>query len=199
MRSYADSLGLDYSHFRGQRRWTSEDLQAAIVRATTWIEVTELLGLGATAGPTLKGHALRLGIDASHLSPVRSAASTVGPFPRLSNLNRAGSTLAAGWFELCGWSVSWPLEPCRYDLVVDSGVKVRRVQVKTTTTRDGGSWKVYLSSAQRERRAYSPDEIDDFFVIDGDLNYYLIPLEAVGGLLAVHLSSYGQFRLPQAP
>jgi hypothetical protein len=82
---------------------------------------------------------------------------------------------------------------------VDSESGVRRVQVKTTTTRVGGSWKVYLSSVQRDRRPYSPDEVDDFFVIDGDLNYYLIPLKAVGGLLAIHLSSYEEHRLRRAP
>jgi hypothetical protein len=72
---------------------------------------------------------------------------------------------------------------------------VRRVQVKTTRTRAGGTWKVYLSTSHGERRTYDPHEIDDFFIIDGDLNYYLIPIEAVGGLHAIHLRSYGRYRV----
>ena len=35
----------------------------------------------------------------------------------------------------------------------------------------------------------------DFFIIDGDLTYYLIPVAAVGGLQAVHLSAYAQHRV----
>jgi hypothetical protein len=33
----------------------------------------------------------------------------------------------------------------------------------------------------------SRDEIDDFFIIDGELMCYLIPVAVVGGLHAIHL------------
>ncbi|PUB24850.1 hypothetical protein C8K30_108106 [Promicromonospora sp. AC04] len=95
---------------------------------------------------------------------------------------------------LCGNDVSWPLEPSRYDLLVSTVTGIRRVQVKTTRTRAGDSWKVYLSTTRGERRTYDPDEIDDFFIIDGDLNYYLIPVAVVGGLHAIHLNAYGRYR-----
>ncbi|GAB93075.1 hypothetical protein GORHZ_205_00170 [Gordonia rhizosphera NBRC 16068] len=107
--------------------------------------------------------------------------------------------LAAAWFALSGHDVSWPLEPSRYDLLVSTSDGIRRVQVKTTTVRVGHTWKVYLSTAHRERKTYDPDEIDDFFVIAGDLAYYLIPVSAVGGLHAIHLSAYDRFRLVQSP
>lgn len=74
---------------------------------------------------------------------------------------------------------------------------VRRVQVKTTTARAGHPWKVYLSTSRGRRRTYSPDEIDDFFIVDGDLTNYLIPVCVVGGLHAIHLSAYEQYRLPR--
>ncbi|WP_407320828.1 group I intron-associated PD-(D/E)XK endonuclease [Isoptericola halotolerans] len=110
-------------------------------------------------------------------------------------LGRAGSLLAAAWYTLCGRDVSWPLEPSRYDLLVGTAAEVRRVQVKTTTVRVGDAWKVNLSTSRRERRTYDPDEIDDFFIVDGNLDYYVIPVAAVGGLHLIHLSAYSRFRL----
>lgn len=94
-----------------------------------------------------------------------------------------------------GGQVSWPLEPCRYDLLVVLESSVLRVQVKTTTAREGPSWKVYLSKSGHGRRTYAPDEVDEFFIIDGELTYYRIPLAAVGGLHAIHLRAYQSYRL----
>ncbi|MBD8061327.1 hypothetical protein H9624_03195 [Actinomycetaceae bacterium Sa1BUA1] len=68
--------------------------------------------------------------------------------------------------------------------------------MKTTTVRTQGSWKVYLSSTGKQRRTYKPDESDDFFVIDGGVSIYLIPYAAVGGLQAIHLKAYEEYRLP---
>ena len=113
----------------------------------------------------------------------------------LANLPRAGSLLAASWFALCGHDVSWPLEPCRYDLLVHLDVGLRRIQVKTTRVRSRGSWTVWLSSTRKGRTPYDPDDIDYFFVVDGDLSYYLIPARVVGGLHAVRLASYSQYQV----
>ncbi len=104
--------------------------------------------------------------------------------------------LAAAWFALCGYDVSWPLEPCRYDLLV-VGDKPMRIQVKTGTVRANNSWVAWLSSTGTVRRIYDPDEIDFFFVIDGSLEYYLIPVAVVGGFHVIHLSAYVQYRLPR--
>jgi hypothetical protein len=100
---------------------------------------------------------------------------------------------------MCGFDVSWPLEPARYDLVAMGNGQVLRVQVKTTRVRESGSWVVTLSNSRGVRVVYDPDEIDHFFVIDGDLNYYLLPLPVVGGLHAVTLSGYEAFRVSRDP
>ena len=157
------------------------------------------LGVETDAGTTLiKGHAARIGADTTHL-PVTSRASDASELaPTLDHLDRAGPALAAAWFLLCGIDVSWPLEPSRYDLLVCTVAGIRRVQVKTTRTRAGDSWKAYLSTTRGERRTYDPDEIDDFFIIDGDLNYYLIPVTVVGGLHAIHLNAYERYRQTSA-
>lgn len=149
---------------------------------------------------TIRGHATRLGLDTSHLARLRPSPTAPKELrPLRSNLGRGGSLIAAGWFELCGHSVAWPMEPCAYDLLVWMGERAERVQVKTTTVRSGSSWAVWLSRAGKRRRPYDPDEIDQFFVIDGDLEYYLIPVAVVGGLMRIQLAAYQEFRLSRLP
>lgn len=154
----------------------------------------------ARAGPAsstaiLRGHALRLGLDTRHLGQKKAAEVAVGDLPDRANLPRAGTLLAAAWFELTGGEVSWPLEPCRYDLLVVRQRQVERVQVKTTTHGKAGSWYASLRCTTTGRGPYNPDDIDSFFIVDGDLCCYLIPIKSVAGRAAVQLSAYQAFRL----
>ncbi|GAB4004291.1 hypothetical protein GCM10028772_10080 [Nocardioides ultimimeridianus] len=105
--------------------------------------------------------------------------------------------MAAAWFTLCGADVSWPLEPCAFDLVVIDSGTVRRVQVKSSTVRSGSTWVARITQSGRGAVPYDIDEVDCFFVVDGDLNFYLIPSAEVGGLTTIHLSAYEGFRLDQ--
>lgn len=199
-RAHADRLGLDYSHFTGQRRWTDADLAEAVGSALSWTDVATRLGLtGGSSHITLKGHALRLGIPTEHLGGGSRARPVSGSTPplhaSLAHLPRAGSLLAASWFTLCGHEVSWPVEPAVYDLVVRMDGGFQRVQVKTTSVRAGDAWVVRLTRSGKWPNPYDPDEIDFFFVIDGDLTYYLIPIGLVGGLSGIHLTVYSDFRL----
>jgi hypothetical protein len=132
VRTHADRLKLDYTHFTGQRRWTDRELADAIGSSTTWAQVTEALGLvGGSSTTTIRGHAMRLGIDTEHLSPMRKSPAPEDEMrPQLAYLPRAGSLMAAAWFELCGHRVSWPLEPCRYDLLVWMDTSARRYRSK---------------------------------------------------------------------
>ena len=108
-----------------------------------------------------RGHAVRLGLDTAHLAAPRKPQPPIGFMrPEQANLARAGSLMAAAWLEL------WPLEPCCYDLLVWIGKPAERIQVKTTTVKQGTSWTVWISNTGKERTTYDPDEIDHFFVID---------------------------------
>lgn len=73
---------------------------------------------------------------------------------------------------------------------------LRRVHVKTTTSAGKNNWQVSV-----ERRPYSirkdtplvpndPDVIDYFFIIDGDLNMYLIPSLVIAGRVAILSRTY---------
>ncbi len=200
VRGHADRIGIDHGHIGGNRQWREGDLRTAVAKSRTWRDVAEHLALrDARSVAIAKGQAVRLGLDVSHIASHAPTRNELRTSPHLTHLNRAGSLLAAAWFAFCGQNVSWPLEPCRYDLLVDADEGVRRIQVKTTTTRAGYTWKVYLSTTGRERRTYDPNEIDEFFVIDGDLDYYLIPIDVVAGLQAIHVGAYKKYRLAQEP
>jgi len=199
VRSHADKLGADASHFVGQRLWAGDGFRAAVATSETWDEVaTKLIVEEPPDTGVIRGHARRMSLDTAHLdSEIEDPAAGSVPMPDLANLSRAGPLLAATWYTLCGHNVSWPLEPSRYDLLVVDRQQGKpcKVQVKTTTVRAGGSWKVYLSTSGRRRQVYCPGEIDEFFVIDGDLTCYVIPIAAVGGLFAVHLGAYDLYRV----
>ncbi len=193
----ADELGLDCTHFTGQRRWSEDDLTAAVAGSRTWQQVAVALGLSGNSSATaLKAHATRLGIDFSHFDRRASAESPRMQFDS-DRLPRAGGMIAATWLTLCGYDVSWPLEPCRYDLLALKDDQVLRIQVKTTRSWSQGSWRVTLSTGGRQRSSYDPDDIDYFFIVDADFDHYLIPVAVVAGLSAIHLSAYEHFRLPQ--
>jgi hypothetical protein len=160
-RRFADELGFDYSHFTGQRRWTDAALRDAVAHSHSWTEVIFTLRIkGGSSHAAVRGHARRLGLDTSHFrkSPPRPCFEW-DLVPDTQHLSRAGALLAAGWFALSGCDVSWPLEPCRYDLVVSVEGRLQRIQVTTTNYRLRGAWMVRLSPGDKSQ-VYDPDDID---------------------------------------
>ena len=192
-RSLADQLELDTTHLRGNRTWTDVALRDAISTSADWAEVLDRLGLAAGSRERIRAHAKRTGVPVDHLDPAPGISTER---PGIEHLPRAAPLLAAAWFTICGSQVSWPLEPCRYDLLVDGRDGCQRVQVKTSTRRDGRSWIVWLSTTSPRRRAYAAEDVDSFFIVDGDLVGYLIPQSVVEGRQAICLSAYERFRLP---
>jgi hypothetical protein len=199
-RRHADRLGISYAHFTGQRRWSDEALAGAVRESRSWSAVARALGLdGGSSIAALKGHAVRLGLDYSHFQAAPRRAPADDLSPNGGRLFRAGALLAAAWFEASGATVAWPLEPARYDLLAHLPAGPRRVQVKTTLNRAGSTFHVVLSTSSHSgsgRRVYDPDEIDEFFIIDGDLNFYRIPIAVVGGRKTARLSAYEAYRVP---
>jgi hypothetical protein len=202
-------LGLDSSHFRGKRRWSDAQLRQAVAASRSWGDVLTALGLSATDGstqPHVKSHTIRLGLDTSHLNRVShrgqhpaAALSDLSGVPAdLKYLRVAGPTIAAAWFALRGYAVSFPFEPTAYDLVVDAPGGIATVQVKTTNfTRDG--WTVTVGhhpdthAKKGHLLAYDPDVIDLFFIVDGDMTMYLIPSRALAGRVRVLLRTYKKY------
>src|SRR5690348_14317388 len=64
-------LNLDWSHFRGKRRWSGAQLRQAVIECRSWEEVLTRLGLSSKGGdgqPRIKSRTVRLGLDTSHLN-----------------------------------------------------------------------------------------------------------------------------------
>jgi hypothetical protein len=196
-------LGLDTSHFTGQRIWSDAALKRAAAQAYSWNELLGSIGIKSRSGDErtrVKAHALRLGLDLSHLSDrSQDTRSQLVPEPTLRNLRQAATSLAACWFSLCGFVAAIPIEPAVYDLLVSTPQGIKRVQVKTTTYKGKTGWQVGVgrrpySIGNREPLVpYDPELIDWFFIVDGDLNIYLIPSQVIGGRVGILLRTYKKY------
>lgn len=196
-------LGLDTTHFTGQRTWSDAALKRAVPQAQSWSELLADLGIGARFGDDrtrIKAHAVRLGLDLSHLDarslePANSRAAE----PDLRNLREAAASIAAAWFSLRGYNSAIPIEPTVYDLLVSMPDGIKRVQVKTTTCNSKAGWSVAVSRRPysvgnlEKRVPYDPELIDLFFIVDGDLNMYLIPSLVIAGRVSILLRTYKKY------
>lgn len=204
----ASELGIDTSHFTSQRRWSDDKLREAVNAANSWAEVLSGLSLSDNAGARtrVRGHAIRLGMDISHLE-TRAVICEIELAQLVSDLAlpRAAKQFASAWFSIRGVPVAKPEHPAAYDLLVTFKGREQRVQVKTTTFRARhGTWVVnigrrpYLLDKSASREPYDPDELDFFFIIDGDLTVYVIPSRIVAGMTAINVGAYQQFRVGDA-
>jgi hypothetical protein len=203
VRRHAARLGLDTSHFTGQRTWSDDVLRQAISRASSWTELFAAIGLKSYSTDDrirLKAHARRLGLNLNHLEDQRRKASCPPRWtPTLRNLRDAATTLAASWFTLCGFATAIPLEPTVYDLLVSMPDGIKRVQVKTTTYKAKSGWLIqvgrrpYSIGNNARLVPYDPELIDLFFIMDGDLAMYLIPSQVIAGRVQILLPSYADY------
>jgi hypothetical protein len=206
LRRACDELGIDHSHFR-YHVFTDDQLVAVLSTAVSWREALARLGYAEDSGSaraTVRKHANRLGLPAPEFVVAPQADHREALFPDPRHLRTAGPAIVAASCLLAGYRVSWPLEPASYDLLVDTGCRLLRAQVKTCTRRAGGSWvcsvtrSEYADASGGKRRAwYSPEEIDVFAIVDGDGEVYWIPLQDVIGQANLSLRRYGAYRVPR--
>ena len=197
------ALGLDTSHFTGQRIWSDAALKRAVAYAYSWDELLAAIGCKSRSGDErirVKAHAVRLGLDLSHLTDQPDETNDQAALqPALRNLRLAATSLAASWFALHGCAVAIPMEPTVYDLLASTPDGIKRVQVKTTTYNGKTGWQVAIgrrrySSGNKERQIpYDPELIDWFFIVDGDLAMYLIPSRVIAGRVAILLRAYTRY------
>jgi hypothetical protein len=190
LQKHATRLELDTSHFTGGRRWTQQQLIRASRAASTWQELVDLLGVTTESGMRtfIKGHAARIGLDLSHLSRPRpkinhQESSLTGLAYQPEHLRRVAPHIAMTWFMARGCTPSLPTEPEPYDLIVNTPAGLQRVQVKSTTCKSNGHWQVGVGHGSGGPRPqdrvmpYDHEEIELFFIVDGDFNMYLTPMQ----------------------
>lgn len=108
---------------------------------------------------------------------------------------------AIGHFTAIGWTVSIPLTDSQdYDMIVDNGVQLLRVQVKTTTFRaPSGNYMVSLTVKGGNRsyntiKKFDRTKVDAIFIVTADNVKYLIPTENVGNTITLY-AAYDQYKL----
>jgi hypothetical protein len=81
----------------------------------------------------------------------------------------------------------------RYDLIVDVGRRLLRVQVKSTAARHHRGFAVRSSWRTSMRQmAYTEAQVDFMAVtLTGTGIWYVIPVKALGGRLTIHLYPFG--------
>ena len=158
-------------------------------RSRAWGQVAVALGLaGGSSSTALKGHALRLGIDAEPLqpSPKRSGrgspemASTSRHLPRAGGLHRRGLAHPVRLRGLLA-ARTLPLRPARCR--GRPGSCASRSRRLGATPRE--SWRVSLSHRRSSsRQPTTPTTSTTSSSWTADFDYYLIPVAVVGGLRA---------------
>lgn len=105
-----------------------------------------------------------------------------------------GLTDAIEWFGHRGWPISVPLIDSQpYDLVVDDGVRLHRVQVKTTTYRSTyGVFVVSLATrggnqSFHSSRDFDPAGCDLVYVLTDARDRYLIPSSSIRARTTLNL------------
>ena len=85
-----------------------------------------------------------------------------------------------------GWTVSKPLfDNARYDFIADTGKKLLRIQIKTSTWNDDHSAFMFNGYSQHstgngnKKMIYTAEEID-YFMTEKDGIFYLYPVEENG-------------------
>ena len=115
-----------------------------------------------------------------------------------------GLTDAIAWFGANGYGVLLPLIDAQpYDLVVESGDGLQRVQVKTTTVRSPhGVFVVSLTTSGgnqsfHTRKPFDPTESELLYVLTDERVRYLIPTATIRSRTALNLGArVAHFRLP---
>jgi hypothetical protein len=210
VKRHAARLELDTSHFTGQRRWSDQRLREAVAVASSWADVLTALGVmdNGAERVRIKGHAVRLGLDCTHLKSPHTVASPVEVFDepiRPEMLRYSAAALAMAWFTLRGCPVALPIEPQEYDLLVTTSKGIQRVQVKSCASRTAkGYWQVgigrrpYVLDKSASKMPYDPDSIDLFFVVLGDGSIYVIPSPVLAGRVGISAENYLPYRVGDA-
>jgi PD-(D/E)XK nuclease superfamily protein len=108
-----------------------------------------------------------------------------------------GVAMAIAYYTKTGYGVSTPLtDNLRYDLIVDDGTSLQRVQVKTTfyVPATTTSYEVNFKTSggnqswNRIRKNISEDETELVFVYCGDGTMYQFPAKVVAGKDKMRLS-----------
>lgn len=204
LRERATALGISTSHFPRHVPWTADQVEAAVRECDNWNQVLSRLGVPQNGhnASRVRGYAERYGFSYSHFSREHNRSGET-PFTNDRHpkfLRGAGNSIATSWFMRRGYAVSVPTEDRPYDLIVEADGTLYRVQVKTTTARQTNG-VIYCRvnrqpSRDGHRITYERSDVDFFFIIDIEDNFYIVPISDVAGTLQISVSTIGHRKVP---
>lgn len=112
---------------------------------------------------------------------------------------------AIAYFTRLGWAVSLPIaDTQRYDLIVDNGDRLYRVEVKATRYKVKERYICGLRTLGGNQswsgvtKKFSCEDSDYLFVTTEEGDSYLIPSSIIDGIAQLYLGpKYNQYKLPQ--
>ncbi len=115
----------------------------------------------------------------------------------------AGLGVAISYFARRGDCINIPLTDSQeYDLIVDCGGTLRRIQVKTTNYKNStGTYTVELrttggNKSRNSAKLFDEQAVDFLFVLAGDGGQYLIPSSSIKTKQSLSLGDkYGSFKV----
>jgi hypothetical protein len=106
-----------------------------------------------------------------------------------------GVGIAIGYFSSQGYIVSVPLsDNQKYDLLVDSGDGIKKVQVKTSSFKQNGNYSVFLQTVCPKKTSknvitrFDNTCVDYLFVVTEDGMFYNIPASEIKAKASMRLN-----------
>lgn len=121
-----------------------------------------------------------------------------------TNKEKGNSSLgiAIAYYSSNGYTVSIPLNDTQdYDLIVDKNCVLKKVQVKSTSCKTKyNNYQVALKSCGGTKgktyKTVIETNIDELFILTGDLNMYIIPIEILKNNSTLNIcDKYDKFRV----
>lgn len=123
----------------------------------------------------------RLGLNrpvGSNQTQVEKSSLSIKFVTTTRNLTTVAELLLKLLCELCGYEYLIPGPRCSYDLMVDFGGGLKKIQVKSSV--GGVAFDLYRTrhnTKTTRRHRYTATEVDFFFLVDVKLNCWLIPFK----------------------
>lgn len=92
-----------------------------------------------------------------------------------------------------GYNVSTPIKTSPYDLILDNGDGLLRIQIKSSNSKAKyygfQTYGVNIGKGSSGKKAYESSEVDIFaiYLIDADM-WFIIPFSAINGIVKITLS-----------
>lgn len=102
---------------------------------------------------------------------------------------------AISYYSELNFTVSIPLDESRYDLVVDKGGNLYKVQTKYTSKRDRLNQSVLDLRTGSHRKGYTTKEVDFVYVLTEARESYEIPIVKLQGKTTIRLKNFEDFRI----